>query len=1649
MSIQTIQKPLPGERVVGLSPETATEAVSDWLRRPNLFAGRALSAAALQLRQLWQAGHIAERGQDWVAGVVDGLQVEAKLTGAPGFAGVKLSISRGRGLAVSGEDVVLNTHVDCLLSDLPVAAPGGFFENGSGVGDAESEGEPLRSRVIHPTLTLGTLPPAALANLPAVGVLVLQPVLVDTSNFDPGDPCERSAGDEGTIDDTVAFEDWRTGDGVRLVWYVWPSEWCRIPAVSDTHLRNALAWKIFDAESKLGLDEDLPWECWSDGGGIPDLVRSGVPIALVALDAEHHPVWVDRASVVRQGGRARDARLQLAAGSAGALAANSRLPSLWQAQIEQFAEQVTAAGDAAPADLAQAFGQYLPPVGLLPKSAYEPDTHRSDFFPAGFDVDAAPVPVEQLDLAIRASAGLAPLDVDADESVRVLVPVPLQSWEPRLLIKEVVDAEFQRTLDRHLLERSRDLGARQGLRVRQSILNGAIGGPEPQVQAWNDDDAAVETESLAPWGPPPVGGGHRSVLRAGVHQHYFERATATMPVNSDLLFCWVYLDPLNPPRTLMLQWHAGDWEHRAYWGENLIGWGSDGTTSRARIGDLPTLGQWVRLEVPVASVGLANATVDGMAFTLFDGQAAFGVTGAGSGSGERKWFCNVLPDGVQLFGDEPWELLVSNDLWAPFEPTQGVLPATPALPATTLGAHYDAPADGTHQHFVEGMPTRTAAVGDALFCWVYLDPVNPPREIMLQWKTAAKGWEQRAFWGWNLINWGMTDTVSRFRVGDLPQPGLWLRLEVSTKSVGLEGVPITGIAFTQFDGFAAFGAAGSGKPGTNGLITTESVWFAGPAPAGTVRGLWNVLAASDMRAPTPASQTGQVQAITDLYAHPALQMLSQQERSQLYLLGVDGFANYLKSRADRADDVVDYSFVKVQTDVYRIRQLMLDSTSATRLAVSPALASIAQAETATASQTQIASFLASLKQSSPTAAAPPAKSAPVSHSAAVAKSVASVALAAPQAAVSLGGASSGLSSFTLLNTTPALQANIAAPVGLPVKSVIAATDISFIPSVKASLPTAGDVVNAAPLVGTSFVRTTTIAQRLQDPKSKEARDYSTSSRFEALQSILRLADILCDEDGGAVPGLFDGVDMHGLDGDGFLEKLPDETVAPKSRPLAQFINPATRAVLLPKMLTVPTRSVLGVATDPDESAYFSDSTDLSDHVVAMMRKLEGRIKLYRDAVAACQQVLTGLRNGVGTIASRMTSVSDDLAEARHDVSVARALLAEETQRIADINIRRAKVLADEVKFVMYIRPREADNVLDTPTHSVDPGLIDAPVPACLREHPDLADELLDMLRVVREAPATWFVKIPPLIRKLDRVEHLVRSVQTAQLRAQSGISVPLLTQANTTSKLGMAISQVASRQVEALTPRISALQSINIASFTNLTWMGIQAQAVEVLSFADLADGSHGHSEVAKSAATELQNIRSIVACLHAEFSGIAPVLRLEWAETLSEFDAAPNLRNLASLPRWAEIGYIDRRQMQSYVDWLFAQIEPGQPQAVALMNDVVRMCLLLASHAPVDRIISGRMARPITGVSVGIRIPLTVQEPAKLRVGMQAVIYRGESIVARALVEDHGQLEVSANVIHTSAAKVDLGDDVRIHFDNTASVSLTQASARRTLFGR
>src|SRR5207302_7344026 len=130
--------------------------------------------------------------------------------------------------------------------------------------------------------------------------------------------------------------------------------------------------------------------------------------------------------------------------------------------------------------------------------------------------------------------------------------------------------------------------------------------------------------------PAPYSGSlaQQSTLGAGEHQHFFYNATATLTVAvGDTLFAYVYLDPADPPSEVVRQWNDGSWEHRVYWGANLIGWGTDGTVSRRNMGALPAAGQWVRLSVPAAQVGLEGRTLNGMAYTLYGGRATWDYAG--------------------------------------------------------------------------------------------------------------------------------------------------------------------------------------------------------------------------------------------------------------------------------------------------------------------------------------------------------------------------------------------------------------------------------------------------------------------------------------------------------------------------------------------------------------------------------------------------------------------------------------------------------------------------------------------------------------------------------------------------------------------------------------------------------------------------------------------------------------------------------------------------------------------------------------------------------------------------------------------------------------------------------------------------------------
>ena len=292
----------------------------------------------------------------------------------------------------------------------------------------------------------------------------------------------------------------------------------------------------------------------------------------------------------------------------------------------------------------------------------------------------------------------------------------------------------------------------------------------------------------------------QSNIGSGIHKHYFEGATVTLPLNlGDKLFSYVFLDINNMPREIMLEWKdASGWEHRAYWGANTINAGTDGTNSRRYMGAIPKPGQWVKLEVPASIVGLEGAALNGMAFTLDAGRATWDLTGKATAnapsppitpSGDSVWIEDLLPTGaVTSTVNDQWNWITN--------PFTGQLAHQSQTSISHNSLVY-------RSHSFTGAQTPMQVnPGDVLFTWVLLDPSAKPDQLMLQWFDGSS-WNHRAFWGENFIgrqfgNLGIQGTESQRYMGGVPAAGNWYRLEVPAGFVGLEGKSVSGMAFSIY-----------------------------------------------------------------------------------------------------------------------------------------------------------------------------------------------------------------------------------------------------------------------------------------------------------------------------------------------------------------------------------------------------------------------------------------------------------------------------------------------------------------------------------------------------------------------------------------------------------------------------------------------------------------------------------------------------------------------------------------------------------------------------------------------------------------------------------------------------------------------------------
>jgi hypothetical protein len=166
--------------------------------------------------------------------------------------------------------------------------------------------------------------------------------------------------------------------------------------------------------------------------------------------------------------------------------------------------------------------------------------------------------------------------------------------------------------------------------------------PEPKELVWIDDSFPLnaqvevsrgnETNQWVSHEQGPVFSGERAIRRSGkgLHQIYFKEGAAPLTIGAgDKLFAYVYVEPKDPPKAIMLQYHTDNWDHRANWGDpDVIAFGKEGTPEKRDMGSLPEAGKWVRLEIDAGAIGIRRgAKVTGLAFTQFDGTAYWDKAG--------------------------------------------------------------------------------------------------------------------------------------------------------------------------------------------------------------------------------------------------------------------------------------------------------------------------------------------------------------------------------------------------------------------------------------------------------------------------------------------------------------------------------------------------------------------------------------------------------------------------------------------------------------------------------------------------------------------------------------------------------------------------------------------------------------------------------------------------------------------------------------------------------------------------------------------------------------------------------------------------------------------------------------------------------------
>jgi hypothetical protein len=1278
------------------------------------------------------------------------------------------------------------------------------------------------------------------------------------------------------------------------------------------------------------------------------------------------------------------------------------------------------------------------------------------FFPQSWKVHLAPIPQEQLELALRDSTTLAPFDLEQPDQVQLWVPVPQSLYEPDLLLEEGVNPIFQQKIDAFTALRNDLLYRRGWLRRRLAAMTRAITGKAVEFATPDSGrlDAGEPEENESADAPDRDTDILRHVNRSTLLTAQVESATpdgarkymlavkfGIQRIQKGLLFYTPSRGEIDLCRVdesvgfVTLAKKLADW--RQTWSVIVPGRFSNSTTEKDdlffydsslgeaeiysireedgldRIKTLTGLSQAWQLIIP-GNFGSNNGRTDLLFYDPSAGVLEFfavetdrslrsfkrltgsrkswtliipGNFGGGRGltdllfydrtagegefcildgngnltvikryTGWRKTWNFILPGGfsngnfTDLFFHDPVnseaeffkisqgsQLSLLRKCWLPASPLSSFATGRFGVSPRGDGVFIDdsiVTPEGDYGTFylISGLPRTVAPLSLLTALLLESSPIDTDTAVLLTKPIDPTKKE-----------------AGRKKLDDKT---------VGSIRAGLSGFSPLG-KFTFTPGYEP----GTGLLKINGVMTEEET------------GELKSILINERYADYFVAAEVQT-AIDDLYdrSKDNNSLLALDSRNSAFT-GLEAFVQQLELKTAQTDDSIEFGFLQVRTNMYRIRQHVLGQEEVMKLATSPTLAAIASRESARASQDQLKSYFQRIKAER--AVTMSDEMGPMADSTATDVNLGITALddqptGAEEEVRSRAFPASSLlfqeSNVSMASLSP--TASFTRPIERDV-TLFQTGGFQFLDPAGIA---PSDVLEQAPLIG-RVVETISVADRLDQPAAVKVSDFALNDQVSVLEGLSR-------------QGLLKDLLVPGRSGETFGKLLPGEVVPPALPP------------------------------NPTEADYFSNAVRTLDLTVASLRLAEGRVEQYRQAIARCKETLQEILQQQGRLEARLRVVDNELAEARQDVSVAQSLLAEETARVNAINARRRRTLKDQVPFLAFQRPRSLELRQTPPWIPLDPGPGADPLPPCLNDTTPIPREVRAMVELLREAPLGWFNALLPELRRMDRIDTLVRLfTSAAQRRGAIAPSTPptLGSSEGSASPIGRSINRLYGQRQQLLRQGWWRLPPEAQQAVAGQTWQESLRLAERSLTLGDLLAGDHHRPALSSQAAALLDQWCRVAACLKERFAAIAPQLRLNWAERLSQFDGPVNLRVLTNLPRWGEVrDPSQRRSLQGLVDWLFQQVNGTEEQASAFANDLVRLSLLLACHAPVNQIISGQVIGT-PSLAPEARLPIRM-DPLQVRIGMPVLFHGTGGVVAQGIVEDLSGTVATARILQGNA---------------------------------